>query len=170
MKNIYEWFRRQFTKINDKYWNVKMFVRNTWRFRKELVEFGAFDYSCNLRLFARSLEITADFLESDKAMTCSAPEHAEEIREFLDLLTHCQSPYDLAEARLGYRHKWELWLDQMDEARKDPEMRDGDFIRMPVLTKTDKDRRYYDECNRIEEEMWDEAWKQFSKQARGWWD
>ena len=170
MKSIYEWFKSLMSEISDWYWNAKTFIRNTWRFRHELVEFGAFDYSCNLRLFARSLEITADFLESDKAMTCSAPEHAEEIREFLDCLEHFENPTGLAEARLGYRHNWELWLDQMDKARQDPNNKDGEFTCMPMLDKSDGDKRFWEVTNKIEEEMWNKAWEKFSNQARGWWD
>jgi hypothetical protein len=172
MKNVYKWFKDQLSSISDRYWNVKSFIINAWRFRHELVEFGPYDYSCNLHLFARSLEITADFLESDKAMTCSAAEHAEEIREFLDLLTHCQSPYDLAEARLGHAPDLCLIFDDWDQAAKAHEDSKSDvpWIEMPCRERSDEDVAYHEECDRIEKEMWEQAWVKFSEQAQCWWD
>ncbi len=170
MKFYERFWYKIFGAINDRWWSVRIFFENVWIFRRELASFRPFDFSYNLAFLARSLEETAKLLDSEKACALGSEERAEEIRSFLDCLEHFESPYSLAEARLGYRHNWELWLEQMDEARKDPEMRDGDFVRMPALNKTEKDRNYWDETDRIEKEMWDRAWEKFSKQARGWWD
>jgi hypothetical protein len=41
---------------------------------------------------------------------------------------------------------------------------------MPMLDKPDRDKRFWEVTNKIEEEMWNKAWEKFSNQARGWWD
>jgi len=171
MKNIYDWFRcNVFCPLSDWQWSVRIFFENVWVFRRELATFRPFDYSFNLAILKRSLEQTANLLDSDNAYSMSAEGSAEEIRSFLDCLEHFENPTGLAEARLGYRHNWELWLDQMDKARQDPNNKDGEFTRMPMLDKPDRDKRFWEVTNKIEEEMWNKAWEKFSNQARGWWD
>jgi hypothetical protein len=60
-----------------------MFIRNAWAFRRELADFRVFDYHYNLSIFCRSLELTKEFLESDKTISEGAKENAEQIEQFL---------------------------------------------------------------------------------------
>ncbi len=171
MKKIHEWFRDNVLEtFSDWWWNFRRFFVNVWIFRRELASFRPFDYSFNLAILKRSLEETADLLDSEHACAVGSEGRAEEIRSFLDCLEHFENPTSLAEARLGYRHNWELWLDQMDKAYDDPDSKEGQFIRMPVLERSDADKQFWEVTHKIEEEMWDKAWEKFSKQARGWWD
>jgi len=106
---IYDWFRHKFLAgIVGKWWTVRTFCENVWVFRRELATFRPFDYSFNLAILKRSLEQTANLLDSDNAYSMSAEGSAEEIRSFLDCLEHFENPTGLAEARLGYRHNWAL--------------------------------------------------------------
>jgi hypothetical protein len=42
---------------------IILFIRNMWNFRKELRNFYPWDYSFNLQVFKRSLELTKDYIE-----------------------------------------------------------------------------------------------------------
>jgi hypothetical protein len=44
-------------------YDLPRFFKNIWRFKKELYEFQSWDYSYNLLIFKRSLELTADYIE-----------------------------------------------------------------------------------------------------------
>jgi hypothetical protein len=54
------WWYKAYSSIR---YDVPRFFKNIWRFRKELREFQSWDYSYNLSLFKRSLELTADYIE-----------------------------------------------------------------------------------------------------------
>jgi len=73
MKNIYDWFRcNVFRPLSDWRWSVRIFFENVWVFRRELATFRPFDYSFNLAILKRSLEQTANLLDSDNAYSMSA--------------------------------------------------------------------------------------------------
>ena len=170
MKNLFTWCRQLFEDLSMTYWNVRLFFKNVWVFRKELAAFRRYDYCYNLNLFTKSLEETANFLDSNKSVACSSVENAEEIRTFVDLLTHSQHPDNLAEARIGYAPDLTLFFDKWNTAL-DAANKNGDvWVDMTLPERTAKDDEYHVECDRIEKEMWDEAWNLFIKRARHWWD
>ena len=99
-----------------------LFFKNIWRFRKQMWNFGAFDYSYNVDLFKRSLEITRDFMRSDKAVAANAFETAEEIQTFLNLLEKYDNSFEMASryCKMGDGDSFLLWKswDQMTEEEK----------------------------------------------------
>ena len=64
--------------------NPKRIVYNFWYFRKEIYNFRDFDYNYNFELFIKSLDRTADNIESSD-MVVDANETAESIRNFIRL-------------------------------------------------------------------------------------
>lgn len=59
------------------------FLANAWRFRRELREWGPWDYECSYALFARSLELQKEEIEAGKRHE-SWEEDASEIGYLLD--------------------------------------------------------------------------------------
>jgi len=126
-----------------------MFLRNAWAFRRELADFRGYDYTYNLNIFCRSLELTKEFLESDKAITESAPQHAEEIADFLEDIKRFHNAYEYAEKELGYR-----------------------FSDFPPKSEEEEinDKKLGDKIHEIEQNSWNKAMDNLKKNAQGWWD
>lgn len=125
------------------------FLKNVWRFRRELFHFRDFDYAYNLRIFARSLEITAEFLESGDAMSASAKRDARDIRKFLRYLRTHEEPMREAE-RLSGKDFAELYLD--------PDTQRPEFRELMEL------------AEKVEVRSWKNSWKLIARRGRGWWD
>ena len=123
-----------------------LFVKNCWRFRKELAKFRTFDYKYNLDLFCASLEITRDFMLSENTVSQGAEKTAEEIQHFLDLLERYHNAIEIAEQELGYEFS----------PLEDPDV--------------EKDRRLITRIESIEETSWLEAFNFLRDKLRNWWD
>ena len=123
-----------------------LFVKNCWRFRKELAKFRTFDYKYNLDLFCASLEITRDFMLSENTVSQGAEKTAEEIQHFLDLLKRYHNAIEIAEQELGYEFS----------PLEDPNV--------------EKDRRLLTRIESIEETSWLEAFNFLRDKLRNWWD
>ena len=132
------------------------FVRNIWRFRKELWNFRAFDFAYNVQMLCRSLEITRDFLSDDKkTMACDSAKSAKEIQHFLNLMNDHNNAHELAEKKVGYTdYDDQLWLPydkQSDEFKE----------------------KFHEICvtsTHIEKDRWNKAWKYLGKHCLSWWD
>ena len=122
-----------------------MFIKNCWRFRKQLARFRSFDYKYNLDLFCASLEITRDFMLSDQTVTQGTDQTAEEIQHFLDLVKRYNNAIQVAEQELGYE------LSPLGETRE------GDKA---LMTRIES----------IEETSWHDAFVFLSQKLRNWWD
>lgn len=168
MKNLFV-PRRMLENLSTAYWNVRLFLRNAWDFRKELMSFRRYDYQHNLDLFAKSLELTADFLDSPNSITVEASSNAEEIRKFLDCLHIAQNPYDLAATRLDYDPDVELWLHTFNKACDESNAGDVVTLKMPAVINK-RNAAYHVECGKIEKEFWTKAWQLFADRAQFWWD
>lgn len=123
-----------------------MFIKNCWRFRKELAKFRAFDFKYNLDLFCASLEITRDFMLSKYTVSQGTEKTAEEIQLFLDLLKRHHNAIEIAEQELGYEFS----------PLEDPDV--------------EKDQRLLTRIESIEENAWLEAFNLLRDKLRNWWD
>lgn len=123
-----------------------LFVKNCWRFRKQLANFRTFDYKYNLDLFCASLEITRDFMLSEDTVSQGAEKSAEDIQHFLDLLKRHHNAIEIAEKELGYEFS---------------PIEDPDFVR---------DRNLITRIESIEESSWIEAFNFLRDKMRNWWD
>lgn len=123
-----------------------LFIKNCWRFRKEMAKFREFDYKFNLDLFCASLEITRDFMLSDKVVSQGTDKTAEDIQRFLDLLKRYDNSIQIAEKELGYEFS---------------PLEDPDHVR---------DRALITRIESIEETSWLEAFNFLRDRLRNWWD
>lgn len=62
--------------------NIWIGIVNFWRFRKEVYNFRNWDYDYNMNLFLKSLEITADGIEKEKAHE-NYQKYVKDIRSFI---------------------------------------------------------------------------------------
>ena len=123
-----------------------LFVKNCWRFRKQLANFRTFDYKYNLDLFCASLQITRDFMLSDQTVSAGTEKTAEEIQHFLDLLKRHDNAIEIAERELGYEFSP---LEEPDHAA---------------------DRKLITRIESIEVSSWIEAFNYLSLKMKNWWD
>ena len=126
------------------------FFRNAWAFRKELAYFRAYDHGFNMQIFCRSLVLTRDFLESDKAISQPAKQCAEEITDFLESIERRNNAALIAEQELGYEFA-PLVFHRTEEEKE-------------------KDKILIDRVHEIEETSWNNAMDNLKKNMLGWWD
>ena len=164
---IYRCCCRTIEATKDQFWNIVWFCRNVWFFRDQLKDHRHWDYSYCLDLFIKSLERLADTIEGyDRHV--NSKETATEIRSFCLKLEMMKNPYDYVEAQLGYKPDSEVYWADWQEAADKANAKGQKYTLMPK--QPEESKKYYDECRRIENEMWEKAWADFNKQARGWWD
>lgn len=145
------------------------FLKNVWRFRNELWRFRSFDYKFNTDLFKRSLEITADFMESESALSANAQSDAQEIRKFIKYLEIYNDPFKEAERRFGIDYL-ELWDRVMG-----PGLENYNFMwRNKPREEWTPEQVKLDEMQKLihvlEDRSWKNAWKLIGRRGRRWWD
>ena len=157
-------------------YDIFRFFKNIILFRKELYGFYPWDSSCNLNLFKKSLEITADNLEKyGYEIEISRNKKVKSIKRVIELLDHSinEDFIDQAEKELGY----EIVLSDIFSSKADkrtPEEKEN----------CDKIYKLSDE---IQKQQWEELWsiikgnydfkigddwdeKFNGSDIRGWWD
>lgn len=143
------------------------FLKNVWHFRKELWRFRRWDYKFNNDLYIRSWELTAEHLDSDRCITTSGHDDAENIRKFIKLLRLSEGGIPEAERIMG--------VDFMDQARA----ADGDqgflsnWVCNPKETWTEDQKKFRDMMKlvrQVEERSWKNAWKLMSRKGQHWWE
>jgi hypothetical protein len=143
------------------------FLKNVWLFRKELWNFRQWDYCFNNRLYARSWELTAEYLDSDTCITGSGHEDAANIRNFIKLLRLSEDGVTEAERIMG--------IDFFEQSK----LADGDegclssWLSRPKETWDEEQRKFYKMLmlmNQIEKKSWKNAWKFMSSHGQGWWE
>jgi hypothetical protein len=91
------------------------FLKNIWSFRKELYAFKTWDYSFNLNLFAKSLELTAIGMESySNEIDADKLQKINKIKRAVELIkrVHDDSYFEEAEASCGIKFKYLKTLNQ----------------------------------------------------------
>jgi hypothetical protein len=161
-------------------YNIPLFIKNVWRFRKELYSHQWWDYRFTLNMLERSLTILEAGM-STKGMEVSETREpkVKQMRRALELLKNNkeQNYIDRAEAELG-ELKLADWLFEETE--------DGLHRLIDTETKKDKahNRRVFKRAAAIEKAEWNELWDIFKgtknshkfgpefdgKDMRGWWD
>ena len=95
---------RWYVKVFDFFrYNVPYFLKNFWRFRRELWEFRNWDSSYSLRMFMRGIELNTKCLENGLEVAESRMKKVAAMRRAVELLRHyCDDEYiRLAEKHLG---------------------------------------------------------------------
>ena len=161
-------------------YDIPLFFKNVWRFRKELYNHQWWDYRFTLEMLYRSLSIMVVRLEKDGIEEdVSRGKKVAKIKRALELLKHkLDDDYvDRAEAELG-----ELVLSDFDFEKTE----EGNYKMVDLLIETSSvrkhNRKVFKRASDIEETEWSELWdifkgKKFTtfekfdgSDLRGWWD
>lgn len=161
-------------------YDIPLFIKNIWRFRKELYSHQWWDYRFNLQMLYRSLTITYEGMK-DRGHEVSETRDpkVKSMARALELLKHkLDDDYiDRAEAELGelIMRDWEF-----------EETENGNFQIKDTETQKEKshNRRVFKRAAAIEAKEWKELWSifegtKYSKRydvnydgtdLRSWWD
>jgi hypothetical protein len=161
-------------------YDIPLFFKNVWRFRKELYNHQWWDYRFTLEMLYRSLSIMVVKLEKDGIEEdVSRGKKVAKIKRALELLKHkLDDDYvDRAEAELG-----ELVLGDFEFEKTE----EGNYKMVDLLIETSSvrkhNRKVFKRASDIEETEWKELWdifkgKKFTtmddfdgSDLRGWWD
>ena len=161
-------------------YDIPLFFKNVWRFRKELYNHQWWDYRFNLEMMYRSLSIMVVKLENDGIEEDgSRGKKVQKIKRALELLKHkLDDDYvDRAEAELGELSYKPIRFEPVEGKEGLYSLEDDDT---PAEKRHAK--KVYKRARVIEEKEWKELWdimkgKQFTtwedydgSDLRGWWD
>jgi hypothetical protein len=147
-------------------YDIAHFLKNIWRFRKELWSHAWWDYRFTLNMLERSLTIMEKGM-SEKGMEVSESREPKvmKMRRALELLKNSREYnfIDRAELELGKLPHNPFEFEDM-----------GDGTHRLVDNDTPAERklaqRIYKRARQIEEKEWKELWKIVDGDLRGWWD
>jgi hypothetical protein len=161
-------------------YDIPLFFKNVWRFRKELYNHQWWDYRFTLEMMYRSLSIMVVRLEKDGIEEdVSRGKKVAKIKRALELLKHkLDDDYvERAEVELG-----ELVLSDFEFEKTE----EGNYKMVDLLIETSSvrkhNRKVFKRASDIEETEWKELWdifkgKKFTtmddfdgSDLRGWWD
>jgi hypothetical protein len=153
------------------------FIKNVWRFRRELWQHRWWDYSFTLMMLKRSLEI------QEKGMRLKG---VEESRSLEKRLVKMRRAIELINNRLedNYIQRIENEYGELVSASNFEETEDGSY--MLVDNETEEEKKHtkmiFDKAHRLEQKEWKELWeiihgKKYKhykdwdgSDLRGWWD
>jgi hypothetical protein len=147
-------------------YDILHFLKNIWRFRKELWSHAWWDYRFTLNMLERSLTIMEKGM-SEKGMEVSESREPKvmKMRRALELLKNSREDnfIDRAEEELG-ELKLSEWQFELLE--------NGNHKLIDDESVEDKEhnRKVYQRARQIEETEWKELWKIVNRDLRGWWD
>jgi hypothetical protein len=161
-------------------YDIPLFVKNIWRFRRELWKHEWWDYRFTLNMLERSLTIMEEGM-SAKGMevTETREPKVKSMRRVLELLRNNREDryIEMAEAELGelIMHDWE-WEPVEGEHYK--------LVDKETEEEREHNRAVFNRAREIEDTEWNELWeifkgtkysKKFGKKydgtdMRGWWD
>jgi len=147
-------------------YDILHFLKNIWRFRKELWSHAWWDYRFTLNMLERSLTIMEKGM-SEKGMEVSESREpkVKKMRRALELLKNSREDnfIDRAEQELGELNlsEWQFEL-----------LENGNHKLIDDESVEDKEhnRKVYQRARQIEETEWKELWKIVNRDLRGWWD
>ena len=158
-------------------YDIPLFLKNIWRFRKELWDHQWWDYRFTLNMLQRSLTIMETGM-STRGMEVSETREpkVKSMRRALELIRNNREDNYLerAEAELGPISRWE-W--EMDE--------EGVLIDRDTPEQKEHNRKVFEKARKLEEKEWKELWqiikgtkysttfygdKYDGTDMRGWWD
>jgi hypothetical protein len=147
-------------------YDIAHFLKNIWRFRKELWSHAWWDYRFTLNMLERSLTIMEKGM-SEKGMEVSESREPKVMKmcRALELLKNSREDnfIDRAEQELG-ELKLSEWQFELLE--------NGNHKLIDDESEKDKkhNRKVYQRARQIEEKEWKELWKIVDGDLRGWWD
>lgn len=153
--NIHEkWYYKMYELFRYK---IPKFIKNFWRFRKELWEFYPWDYRYNLSLFKRSLEITANNIEKyGNEIEESRMKKVAKMRRVIELLNnHIQDNFiEQAESSLGLKVNSNFNFEKCENKL-------GSYKIVNNCTNEEEknNKLIYEKSVEIKEQQWKEIWE-----------
>lgn len=147
-------------------YDIVHFLKNIWRFRKELWSHDWWDYRFTLNMLECSLTIMVNKLELEGIEEDdSRMKKVGNIRRVLELLKNSreQNFIDRAELELGKLPHNPFEFEDMGDGTH--RLVDNDTPAEKKLA-----QRIYKRARQIEEKEWKELWKIVDGDLRGWWD
>lgn len=164
--------------------NVKQFFRKlkrVWQFLPHIWRGYDFDYIYSIDLFKYQLERTADFMESDKAMTVDANVRAKRIRTAIKLLNKVYDDeygleyMDTIEKLYGKTHYDFIELTEKSNHNGEP------LYELKLRNELAVDEEHQKEIDEVRNQMMNHSndkqkraeklvWEFISHNIRGWWD
>ena len=161
-------------------YDIPLFFKNVWRFRKELYNHQWWDYRFTLEMLYRSLSIMVVKLEKEGIEEdTSRMKKVAKIKRALELLKHkLDDDYvDRAQAELGdlILSDWEF------EKTEEGNYRMVDLV-IETASARKHNRKVFKRAGDMEQKEWDELWSIFKgkkfttweqfdgSDLRGWWD
>jgi hypothetical protein len=157
-------------------YDIPLFLKNIWRFRKELWQHQWWDYRFTLDMFQRSLTIMEKGMsEKGFEVTETREPKIKSMRRALELIRNNREDnyVERAEAELGELSRWDWEIDE-----------NGFMIDRDTPEQKEHNRKVFERAREIEDAEWTELWeifkgtkysKKFGKKydgtdMRGWWD
>jgi hypothetical protein len=157
-------------------YDIPLFIKNMWRFRRELWNYQWWDYRYNLEMLYRSLSITYEGMkERGNEVSETREPKVKAMARALELLKYKldDNYVERAENELGPLSKWDWEIDE-----------DGVMIDRDTPEQKKHNRKVFKRAHEIEEKEWKELWEiikgtKFSKKydveydgtdMRAWWD
>lgn len=134
-------------------YEIKNLLENIILFNRELRLFRPWDFSFNLKLLCRSLELTRLAMLSNKSVSENAESNAIEIQKFLDLIHRYDNSVSIAEIELGVVTRSYSWI----FSERTPEQEEN-------LDKV------YKLSSEIEQKAWNDAMDLLKERMQYWWD
>ena len=138
-------------------YGIPRFFKNVWRFKNELYDFYGWDYSYNLSIFRRSLEITADYLEKNGIeVDDSRIKKVEKMRRAIQLMNNIRnnSHLEMAEKELGNLFLTDWEFEEVPDSNGSMRL-----IEKETTEQKKHNSKVFTRSNEIEEEEWNELWK-----------
>ena len=148
------WWYRTYDTIR---YGIPRFFKNVWRFKSELYDFYPWDYSYNLSIFRRSLEITADDLEKNgMEVSESRLKKVEKIRRAIVLLNNARgnSHIEMAEKELGNLFLLDWNFEEVPDSNGSMRLIDNE-----TPEQKEHNSKVFARSNEIEEEEWNELFE-----------
>lgn len=149
-----EWWYKVYEFIR---YGIPRFLKNVWRFRNNLFEFYDWDYSYNLSIFKRSLEITADYIENKGLeLDVSKLKKVAKMRRVIHLLDNVRGDDNIekAEKELGalFLYDWDF-EDEPDYPGR------SRLIDNQTEEQKLHNSKVFARAQEIEESEWNELWQ-----------
>jgi hypothetical protein len=141
------------------------FLKNIWRFRKELWSHNWWDYRFTLNMLERSLTIMEkEMSEKGTEVSESREPKVIKMRRALELLKNSREDnfIDRAEHEIGQLKLGEWQFELLENGNK--------LIEYETEQDKEHNHKIYQRAIEIEEKEWKELWKIVDKDLRSWWD
>ena len=155
--------------IREHWYNLKIGLKNLWTFFPVIWEWRRWDFSYNMELLQKGLELYLEEDENDGFQEVNETRipKEEDMRKVIDHLDDLNNDNFilLAEAELGYEAT--SYGFEFEPA----EGHEGLFSMVELRTKEeqDADEAIFALSNKLEQEAWNEIWDTIKKGGQGWW-